>query len=153
MNGANDRGPLRELLANLAGLYMVGILFASAFMIAGIIVTYDGVDTQDRHYPHQEVQSMENVESGLQGIQAVPREIVQQTLETFAVQPAYAHANERCTTSSGKVSNDTGFSRHLTSWRYDRGGYRYTITRHQVRSGGPWHTVDKYYGKIRLGRC
>jgi hypothetical protein len=45
MNGANDRGPLRELLANLAGLYVVGILFASAFMIAGIMVNADVVPT------------------------------------------------------------------------------------------------------------
>ena len=61
---------------------------------------------------------------------------------------AQAHAKNVCWRHRyGKVSNQTGGGRHLTWWRKDYRGFRYTTTAHQVLTQNGYQTISTF--KIR----
>ncbi len=65
---------------------------------------------------------------------------------------AEAHANNVCTTRT-KVSLQTGGGRHITKWRYDRNGYRYTRTDHQTLTQSGYQTYDKFFYRANKRYC
>ena len=71
----------------------------------------------------------------------------------LGMRSAGAHAVKKCTTQDGVVSEQTGSGRHLTYHRFDRDGYRYTKTYHQVLTQSGWVTTDVFYAKIDKGYC
>ncbi len=144
----NHREIIKDYLKTYGVLYLVCVGFACVFMLAGIGVTYGWFPTGDRHYAHEEVPAMENIEQGGTDLSDAGAVLVRQAADAtddfFSVKAASAHATSVCTHSDGVVTNDTGFSRHLTSFRKHENGRHYTVTRHQNLTNSGWVTVGTY---------
>lgn len=75
------------------------------------------------------------------------------THEELAGNPAFAHAVNVCTHSSGKVSHQTGSGRHLTWFRFHDGGRHYTRTAHQVLTQSGYQTTDTFSYSVSRNFC
>lgn len=141
-----DRQLITDYLKTYGVMYLVCVAFACAFMLAGIGVTYGWLETNDRHYAHEEVPELESVERGdvADAGAVLIREAIDETDGFFSVEAASAHAAAVCTHSDGVVTGLTGAGRHLTSFRYHKNGRHYTITRHQILQPWGWVTVNTY---------
>ena len=71
----------------------------------------------------------------------------------LAGNPAFAHAVNICTHSSGKVFNQTGGGRHLTRFDGHRDNRHHTDTFHQVLTQNGYQTTDRFHYSVSRGYC
>ena len=82
-----------------------------------------------------------------------PEAAVAATSPELPGNPAYAHAVNLCYHGTGKVSNSTGNSRHLTWFVKHENNRHYTKTAHQVLSNYVWVTTDVYAYDVSRSYC
>jgi hypothetical protein len=111
----------------------------------------EGTKQEDSEFAYRARHGMNDASAALAFVSEEIREEIQ---GGFGSDPAYAHAVNACWNRPyAKISNLTGGGRHRTVHRYDRNGYRYTKTQHQVLSNGSWVTVAVYYARVPVSSC